>query len=176
MFLPLIPLRLHEAGIAAGLIGLNAAASTLAIFVVAPTIARILNRIGYSGAVGGGTILFALTLAGMMLCEGYGVWTALRFLAGLGLTLQWVACESWLVPQFRPRFDISDFAAEELHNPARRCCHPRSKKQTPPMSSLAPRGRFSAVRNSIHWRALVPGFLYQHSVTASAPATTPCGF
>jgi MFS family permease len=96
MFLPLIPLRLHEAGIAAGLIGLNAAASTLAILVIAPTIARILNCIGYSGAVGFGTILFALTLVGMMSWEGYGIWTALRFLAGLGLTLQWVSCESWL--------------------------------------------------------------------------------
>jgi MFS family permease len=96
MFLPLIPLRLNEAHIAAALIGLNAAASTVAIFVIAPMITRILNRIGYSAAVGCGTILFALTLVGMLSWEGYGVWTMLRFLAGLGLTLQWVSCESWL--------------------------------------------------------------------------------
>jgi MFS family permease len=96
MFLPLIPLRLHKAGIAASWIGVNAAASTLAILVIAPMMARILQRIGYSGAVGFGTILFALTLIGMMWWEEYGVWTALRFLAGLGLTLQWISCESWL--------------------------------------------------------------------------------
>ena len=96
MFLPLIPLRLNEAGIAAGLIGLNAAASSMAILVIAPMITRILNRIGYAGAVGLGTLLFAIVLAGMLSWEGYGVWTALRFLGGLSTTLQWISCESWL--------------------------------------------------------------------------------
>ncbi|ETW94249.1 MAG: hypothetical protein ETSY1_35710 [Candidatus Entotheonella factor] len=97
MFLPLIPLRLNEAGISAGLIGLNAAASTIAILVIAPMITRILNRIGYAGAVGFGTLLFAATLAGMLWRESYGVWTALRFVVGIGLSLQWISCESWLV-------------------------------------------------------------------------------
>ncbi len=96
MYLPLIPLRFNEAGISAGFIGLNAAASTAAILVIAPMITRILNRIGYSWSVGGGTILFAVTLLGMLVWEGYGSWTALRFLGGLGLSLQWVSCESWL--------------------------------------------------------------------------------
>jgi UMF2 family putative MFS family transporter len=96
MFLPLIPLRLHEAGVSAALIGLNAAASTLAILVIAPLIAHILGRIGYLGAVGGGALLFGVTLMGMLAWQGYGAWTVLRFFAGLGLTLQWVSCESWL--------------------------------------------------------------------------------
>ena len=96
MFLPLIPLRLHEAGVSAALIGLNAAASTLAILVIAPLIAHILSRTGYLGAVGGGALLFGVTLIGMLAWQGYGAWTALRFFAGLGLTLQWVSCESWL--------------------------------------------------------------------------------
>jgi MFS family permease len=96
MFLPLIPLRLHAVGVTAGWIGLNAAASPVAVLVTAPMLTRILNGIGYAGAVGGGTILFALALVGMWRWDGYGVWTGLRFLAGLGLSLQWVACESWL--------------------------------------------------------------------------------
>lgn len=65
MFLPLIPLRLDAMGISASWIGLNAAASTMAILVIAPTITRILNRIGYAGAVGLGTFLYAMTLEGV---------------------------------------------------------------------------------------------------------------
>ncbi len=96
MFLPLIPLRLDAAGISASWIGINAAASTVAILVIAPMITRILNRIGYAGAVGYGTVLYALALGGMLLWERYDAWTALRFVGGLGLTLQWISCESWL--------------------------------------------------------------------------------
>lgn len=96
MFLPLIPLRLDAMGISASWIGLNAAASTMAILVIAPTITRILNRIGYAGAVGLGTFLYAMTLVGMLVWQQYAAWTALRFIGGLGLTLQWISCESWL--------------------------------------------------------------------------------
>ena len=37
MFLPFTPLRLHEAGISAGLIGLNVAAASVATLVIAPS-------------------------------------------------------------------------------------------------------------------------------------------
>lgn len=77
MFFSLIPLRLNDMGIAPGLIGLNAAASSVAIVFIAPMITQILNRIGYAGAVGLGTSLFALSLVGMVGWVGYGVWTGL---------------------------------------------------------------------------------------------------
>src|SRR5688572_17380912 len=86
----------------------------------------------------------------------------LRFMAdseqAVHSNLETVACENWLVLQCRSPSDILDSAAGESHSPARHCSRPQSKKQTPPMSNLAPRGRFSAARSSIHWCELVPGF------------------
>ncbi len=96
MFLPLLPIRLDDGGYSALLIGLNAAASSCAILFTGPTIGSLLRRIGYSGAVIGGALLFALCVAAMALFPGYGAWTALRFGAGVGMSVQWIASESWL--------------------------------------------------------------------------------
>ncbi len=96
MFLPFVPLRLHELGVAAGLIGLNAAASSVAVLGIASLTTRILRRLGYPVAIGVGAILFALALLGMMWREGFGAWTACRFIAGIGLALHWISSESWI--------------------------------------------------------------------------------
>lgn len=96
MFLPLVPLRLHELGVSAGLIGLNAAASSVAVLGIAAVTTRILRRIGYAMAIGVGATLFAVALLGMMRWEGFGPWTACRFIAGLGLALHWISSESWV--------------------------------------------------------------------------------
>ena len=66
MFLPFVPLRLHELGVSAGLIGLNAAASSVAVLGIASVTTRILRRIGYPTAIGVGAMLFAIALLGMM--------------------------------------------------------------------------------------------------------------
>ena len=96
MFLPLVPLRLHDLGVTAGWIGLNAAASSVAVLCIAPLTTRILRRIGYPMAIGLGASLFALALLGMMWQAGFGAWTACRFIAGLGLALHWISSESWV--------------------------------------------------------------------------------
>lgn len=96
MFLPFVSLRLHDLGIAAGLIGLNAAASSVAVLSLAPLTSRILRRTGYPVAIALGASLFALALLGMMWREGFGAWTACRFIAGIGLALHWISSESWI--------------------------------------------------------------------------------
>ena len=96
MYMPFVPLRLHEIGISAGLIGLNAAASSVAVLGIAAVTTRILRRIGYPTAIGVGAMLFAMALLGMMWREGFGAWTACRFIAGLGLALHWISSESWI--------------------------------------------------------------------------------
>ncbi|MBP5856576.1 MFS transporter [Marivibrio halodurans] len=96
MFLPLIPLRLDQAGTSALLIGVNAAASSCAIFVTGPYIGQVLRRAGYAGALFGGALLFAAATLAMIVWPGYAAWTALRFVAGLGMSVHWVASESWL--------------------------------------------------------------------------------
>ncbi len=96
MFLPLIPLRLDQQGTSALLIGVNAAASSCAIFFTGPFIGQVLRRAGYMGALFGGAVLFAAGTIAMVLLPGYIAWTVLRFVAGLGMSVHWVASESWL--------------------------------------------------------------------------------
>ena len=59
MFLPLLPLKLDQMGVSAFWIGVNAAASSCAIFFTAPFIGMVLNRLGYTGAVLGGAVVYA---------------------------------------------------------------------------------------------------------------------
>lgn len=96
MFFPLIPLRLNESGVSAGLVGLNAASSSVATLVVAPLIGLILTRRGYSGALTMGIVLFILGVIAMSMYQEYWYWTGLRFVVGLGMALHWVVVESWL--------------------------------------------------------------------------------
>ncbi len=96
MYFPLIPLRLDVAGISAGLVGLNAASSSMATLVVAPLIGFILTRRGYSGTLLLGIMAFLLSVMAMSLFEQYWYWTGLRFVAGLGMAMHWVVVESWL--------------------------------------------------------------------------------
>ena len=96
MFFPLIPLRLDELGVSAGMVGLNAASSSLAILVIAPLVGLILSRRGYSSSLLIGIALFIIAVIAMSLHGQFWYWTGLRFLAGLGLALHWVVVESWL--------------------------------------------------------------------------------
>jgi MFS family permease len=96
MFFPLIPLRLDLAGVSAGLVGLNAASSSMATLIVAPLIGFILTRRGYSSTLFWGITAFLLSVMAMSLFEQYWYWTGLRFVAGLGMAMHWVVVESWL--------------------------------------------------------------------------------
>ena len=96
MFFPLIPLRLDEMGVSAGLIGLNAASSSAATLVIAPLIGLILTRRGYSGTLVLGIVIFILAVIAMAQFQAYWYWTGLRFFAGIGIALHWVVVESWL--------------------------------------------------------------------------------
>ncbi|MFV2031569.1 MAG: MFS transporter [Gammaproteobacteria bacterium] len=96
MFFPLIPLRLDELGVSAGLVGLNAASSSVATLVIAPLIGLILTRRGYSGTLVIAIIAFIAGVFAMSLYQEYWYWTGLRFLVGIGIALHWVVVESWL--------------------------------------------------------------------------------
>jgi predicted MFS family arabinose efflux permease len=96
MFFPLIPLRLDELGVSAGLVGLNAVSSSVATLVVAPLIGLILTRRGYSDTLVLGIVAFILGVFAMSLYQEFWYWTGMRFIVGLGLALHWVVVESWL--------------------------------------------------------------------------------
>ena len=96
MYFPLIPLRLDVAGVSAGLVGVNAAASSVATLVVAPLIGFILTRRGYSSTLIIGIVAFILSVVAMSLFEQYWYWTGMRFITGLGMAIHWVVVESWL--------------------------------------------------------------------------------
>ena len=96
MYFPLIPLRLDVAGVSAGLVGLNAAASSLATLIIAPLIGFILTRRGYSSTLTWGVLVFIFSVMAMSLFEQYWYWTGMRFVAGLGMAIHWVVVESWL--------------------------------------------------------------------------------
>ncbi|GBD44847.1 putative MFS-type transporter YcaD [bacterium HR40] len=91
---PLLSLVLEREGLDPAAIGLNATASGLGVFVVAPMLARILRRIGARGAMMAGILLSA---AGMMLLPvwvHFGFWYAIRLLVSCGTALVFIVSEA----------------------------------------------------------------------------------
>jgi len=91
---PLLSLVLQREGVGASLIGLNAAAYGIAIFVVAPWLPRLVNRLGAVRSMAAGQALCVVCFLLLPLEVDLGLWAVLRFLLGLGTVLSWVASES----------------------------------------------------------------------------------
>ena len=91
---PLFALALENAGTSADLIGLNAAMSALAIFVIAPWLPRIVGTLGLLPAIAVGMVIYAGALLFCPLEVDVWLWSALRFVMGLGMALSWVATET----------------------------------------------------------------------------------
>lgn len=91
---PLMSLVLERAGTAPDLIGLNAAAFGLAIFMIAPWLPGFINRLGAVPSILAGQVVCILCLLLLPLRVDLVLWTGLRFVLGLGTVLSWVASES----------------------------------------------------------------------------------
>lgn len=91
---PLLSLVLERRGVPADLIGLNSAGYGLAVFVVAPWLPRIVNRLGAVRSMAVGQLLCIACFLLLPLKIDLSLWFGLRFLLGLGTVITWVASES----------------------------------------------------------------------------------
>ncbi len=90
---PLLSLVLHHHGVPEGLIGLNAAAGGLGVFLVIPFIPRLL-AMGASRAMLLGLAITALTFLLLPLRIDLWFWFGLRLLQSIGLALLFIMSES----------------------------------------------------------------------------------
>lgn len=91
---PLLSLVLENHGVAPHLIGLNAAVNSLAVFVIAPWLPRIVNQLGAVRSMAVGQLLCVACLLALPIKVDLTLWFALRFALGLGTVIAWVASES----------------------------------------------------------------------------------
>jgi MFS family permease len=78
------------------LVGLAAAMPSLGVLAVIPLAPRLAARLGTVRTMLAGALLVAVTFALMPVLDAPGPWLALRFLAGVGLALPWLAGETWI--------------------------------------------------------------------------------
>ncbi|MEQ8964593.1 MAG: MFS transporter [Azospirillaceae bacterium] len=94
--LPLISLLLESRGYADSVIGLNAAAYSLAILVTCPFVPGVAARIGTVGTLVVGTVAVAGALLAFPSAEGLVALFGLRLVIGVGTALIWIASETWV--------------------------------------------------------------------------------
>ena len=92
--LPLLSLVLKRHGFSAGMIGLNAMAGGLGIFVVAPVMGRLLRRFGPRPAAAAGMAVGALTMLVLPLVVAFLPWFLLRVLVSAGTAIVFVVSEA----------------------------------------------------------------------------------
>ena len=100
---PLMALRLDRWGVDAGVIGLNAAMSPLAILVVGPFLPRLIARLGSRRSLYCGFAAVAITVLLLPLLPNLAAWFVLRFVAGAAASIEWVVSETWLNMMARDR-------------------------------------------------------------------------
>lgn len=93
---PLIALNLEAQGASNTLIGLNAAMPALAILLAGPMIPRLLADLGLAPVMLGGLTASVGVLLLFTTGNSWSVWFGLRFLLGLGMSLHWIASETWI--------------------------------------------------------------------------------
>lgn len=101
---PLLSLVLERAGFDPATIGLNATASGLGVFLIAPVLAPVLRTLGARGAIAAGILLSAAGMLVLPLKIDFGFWYLIRLLVSCGTALVFIVSEAAinaLVPKAR---------------------------------------------------------------------------
>lgn len=96
MALPLLPLRLDSWGIGPAMIGINAAASSIATFVAAPRMSALVSRFSIPTVILWGIGLTTAAILAMAYTHSLTAWFVLRFILGVGVALMWIGPELWI--------------------------------------------------------------------------------
>lgn len=95
--IPLLSLLLERGGIGTTWIGLNAAASSVAILIVGPWVPRILDALGVLRAMYIAVAAIIVILLLLPLWYGLWPWFFLRFLLGGFAAVHWIVSETWII-------------------------------------------------------------------------------
>ncbi|MGO0063153.1 MFS transporter [Brevibacillus fluminis] len=94
--LPLLAILLEQQGVSSIANGVNAAAMYIGVMLVSPFLERLLQRLGYRGAIILGLILLISTTVLIPLSSGLVVWFFLRLFMGSGDSLLHYNTQLWL--------------------------------------------------------------------------------
>jgi MFS family permease len=94
---PLVALTLAERGMDPATIGLFATAPWLAILVASRYVPALLHALGPSASLGLSAVGSTAVIAAMAFTDDTAVFFVLNLLAGLGLIVRWVTCDTWIV-------------------------------------------------------------------------------
>ncbi len=90
---PLLSLVLERQQVSADMIGLSAASNSAAIFLMAPWLPQLINRLGYIRSIALGQTICIFCFLLLPFNVALIPWLVLRFILGLGTVLTWVATE-----------------------------------------------------------------------------------
>jgi MFS family permease len=93
---PLLAVRLSDAGLSGGWIGLNTGAGAAAILLVSMVTPWIGRRLGGFWALMLSILVMALGVGLLPVCDGLAGWFLLRILIGAGIGVHWVISEVWI--------------------------------------------------------------------------------
>jgi MFS family permease len=94
---PLVALTLEDKGMDPAAIGLFATAPWLAILAASRFVPALLHAIGPSVSLGVSALGSMVVIAAMAFTDNVAVFFVLNLLAGLGLIIRWVTCDTWIV-------------------------------------------------------------------------------
>lgn len=94
---PLVALTLADKGMDPAAIGLFATAPWLAILAASRFVPALLHAIGPSASLGLSALGSTAVIAAMAFADDMAVFFVLNLLAGLGLIVRWVTCDTWIV-------------------------------------------------------------------------------
>jgi MFS family permease len=96
MSMPLLALTLEDQGIDSTLIGLSAAAQSIAVVLVAPASSPIMRTYGPARLIVAATLASSLLFILLPMFQDVYAWFPLRFAMGAAGTFLWIAAEAWV--------------------------------------------------------------------------------
>jgi MFS family permease len=96
MSMPLLALTLEDQGVDSTLIGLNAAAQSIAVLLVAPVASPIMRAYGPARLIVAATLASSLLFILLPTFQDVYAWFPLRFAMGAAGTILWIAAEAWV--------------------------------------------------------------------------------
>jgi MFS family permease len=96
MSMPLLALTLEDQGIDSTLIGLNAAAQSSAVLLVAPVASPVMRAYGPARLILAATLASSLLFILLLAFQSVYAWFPLRFAMGVAGTILWIAAEAWV--------------------------------------------------------------------------------